>query len=150
MLMGFAPGSKMKGKRWFPIGAILGSASIGDMLGRRAVLSNTHLQLEKIGGQTTLVANGFAAAALQGVSPKGVASRLKRGASDPSPEIASDVIEPEELTLSRVPIGDPGSLDPAEEEALLLAEQLAGQVRNPAFLQPTPEVPAPEETEEED
>jgi hypothetical protein len=43
-----------------------------------------------------------------------------------------------------------GSLDPAEVEALLLAEQLAESLRNPAYLQFTPEEPVPAETEEED
>ena len=132
----------MKAKHWLLIGAILLSAYAGDMLVRRAVVSNTHLQPEKIGRQTTAVANGLPAAALQGVPPKEFGSRLKRGASDPSPETVSDVTEPEELTPSGVPINDPGSLDPEEVENRLLADQLAESLRNPAYLQATAGAPS--------
>jgi hypothetical protein len=132
----------MKTKYWLLTGAILVSAYVCTTLVWETDQSDTHFQAEKIRQRAPAATGGLPASAIQGVPAKGFASKPKRGASGPSPEIAPDVTEREELTPAGLPVGDPGYPDPAEVENRLLTEQLAESLRNPAYLQAVDEEPS--------
>jgi hypothetical protein len=141
----------MKARYWLLIGAILICAYVGDMLGRRAVVSNTPSKAETSGGRQAR-RDGLPAAVFRNASPGKPASSPSQEDRAASPEIASDVTQPERLTPAGVRIDDPRNLDPEEVEERILAEQLAESLRNPAYLQATAEEPSadtgPEDSEE--